>query len=1014
MIRSEPRGAEPYFALFTHSADGVLLTAPDGRILTANPAACRLFGTSADELAHVGWPSLFERTDGSFAPHERAGPWAPGASRDLPEGREVLCRRRDGTTFLAEITATSFRDSLGELRTAMTIRDVSERVRLAQERERYFKFFMLSADAMCIAGVNNTFQHVNGAFVALTGYSADELVARPFLDFVHPADRERTALEMALIPERATLDFENRYVRKDGAIILLSWTAYFDRKDGGTYAVARDVTAARASDAKLQRLHALYETLIHCNSALIHSTSEETLFRAVCQAAVRSGFLRMAWIGLVEAGSDAIRPVAAAGEGLDYLDALHVTARDEPHGRGPTGCAVREGRPFWCQDYFQSTATAPWHDAAKRYGWGSAAALPIVRMGNTIGAFTLYANEVDVFSEDVQRLLMAMADDLHFALDHLARADREARARAALAVAEARWRFALDSGAHGIWEWEPVSNRVFYSSGWKTMLGYDEGEIRDTLAEWETRVHPDDLARTLAKIERHLAGETAGYESEHRVRCKDGSYAWILDRGRVVRRDPTGRPLLVMGTHTDVTARKRGEDALRKSEARLRAIFEEAPLGIAVIDSLDGRFIEANPVFAAISGHSLETLYQTDWMSITHPADVAEDLQLMAHMNAGRTQGFRLKKRYVRADGSDVRIHMTVASIKAGHEDGRPRHLCMIEDITESERALAALEDREQQFRALAEQSLMGVYMSDGVRITYVNPHGAAIFGYSPEAMVALPVVALIAPEDRALVAENMRRRIAGEVESLRYEFRGLRQDGSEVLIGVHGNAAFLAGKRVIVGVLQDVTEKKLAEDQIALYLAQLQAAFMRTVEVAMNLSELRDPYTVGHEKRVADIAVAIGRELGFDADRLEGLRVAGYLHDIGKITIPAEILSKPGRLTPPEFELVKTHARAGYDVLKDVGFPWPVAEVVLQHHERIDGSGYPQALVGDAIRLEARVMAVADVVEAMASHRPYRVGLGLEAALAEIARGQGAIYDPVVAAACLRLFRERGFRLGD
>jgi len=179
-----------------------------------------------------------------------------------------------------------------------------------------------------------------------------------------------------------------------------------------------------------------------------------------------------------------------------------------------------------------------------------------------------------------------------------------------------------------------------------------------------------------------------------------------------------------------------------------------------------------------------------------------------------------------------------------------------------------------------------------------------------------------------------------------------------------------------------------------------------------MNLSEMRDPYTAGHERRVAEIAVAIGAEMGFDAPRREGLRVAGYLHDVGKISIPAELLSKPGKLSAVEFSLIKSHAEQGFEVLKNVEFPWPVAQVALQHHERVDGSGYPRGLKGEEILLEARIMAVADVMEAMSSHRPYRVGLGIPAALAEIERGRGTAYDADAADACLRLFREKQFTI--
>ena len=206
--------------------------------------------------------------------------------------------------------------------------------------------------------------------------------------------------------------------------------------------------------------------------------------------------------------------------------------------------------------------------------------------------------------------------------------------------------------------------------------------------------------------------------------------------------------------------------------------------------------------------------------------------------------------------------------------------------------------------------------------------------------------------------------------------------------------------------------EKRAAE--LLIVNEKLHGALMDTVQAAMALSEMRDPYTVGHERRVAEIAVAIGAELGFDKDRQEGMRVASYLHDVGKIKVPAEILSKPGKLTVNEYNLIKEHPQAGYDVLKRVWFPWPIAEVVLQHHERMDGSGYPQNLKGEKIIIEARILAVADTVEAMSSHRPYRAGLGVEKALAEIEQGRGKIFDTDVVDICLMLFRERGFIIPD
>jgi len=242
------------------------------------------------------------------------------------------------------------------------------------------------------------------------------------------------------------------------------------------------------------------------------------------------------------------------------------------------------------------------------------------------------------------------------------------------------------------------------------------------------------------------------------------------------------------------------------------------------------------------------------------------------------------------------------------------------------------------------------------------------------------------------------------------YKFTAKCKDGSTVEVGVSSASATYKGRAAFIGMMQDITEKLRNEEEIAQYVEQLKTAFMSTVEVVSTLSEMRDPYTTGHEKRVAQLAVAMGAELGMNSSEQEGLRVAASMHDIGKISIPAEILSKPGKLSPIEYSLIQGHAQAGYDVLKGVKFPWPVAEVALQHHERMDGSGYPQGLKGEAILLEARIVAVADVVEAMSSHRPYRAGLGIEKALAEIERGKGTAFDPEVVDACLKVIRKDGF----
>ncbi len=212
-------------------------------------------------------------------------------------------------------------------------------------------------------------------------------------------------------------------------------------------------------------------------------------------------------------------------------------------------------------------------------------------------------------------------------------------------------------------------------------------------------------------------------------------------------------------------------------------------------------------------------------------------------------------------------------------------------------------------------------------------------------------------------------------------------------------------GRRGSVYVFRDVTRRKESEDQLRRALKGVVQAMSVTVE-------MRDPYTAGHQHRVSRLSVAIAREMGLPERQIEGIRMAGDIHDIGKIYVPAEILSKPGKLTDIEFTIIKTHPQVGFDILKNVEFPWPIADIVVQHHERLDGRGYPAGLKGASILPEARIIIVADVVEAMSSHRPYRPAHGIDKALEEISLHRGTVYDAVVVDACLRLFKEKGFSL--
>ena len=337
--------------------------------------------------------------------------------------------------------------------------------------------------------------------------------------------------------------------------------------------------------------------------------------------------------------------------------------------------------------------------------------------------------------------------------------------------------------------------------------------------------------------------------------------------------------------------------------------------------------------------------------------------------------------------------------------------------IIKRKRAEEALKQSEERYRQVADFTYAWEYwLAPDGKYIYVSPACERISGYRVEEFLQDPKLLekITHPDDKRRLAVHIRDVLPGKSGVCELEFRIITRNNEERWIGhecqgVYGRDGAYMGRR---GSNRDITDRKKAEGKLLQTLESLRKAVGTTIQVMVSAVEARDPYTAGHQIRSANLAHAIATEMGLPPDRIDGIRMAGSIHDIGKLSIPAEILSKPTKLTNLEFSLIKEHSRIGYEMLKDVESPWPLAEIVYQHHERMDGSGYPRNLKGDEILMEARIMAVADVVESMASHRPYRPALGLNAALAEIENNKGTLYDTDAVDVCLRLFREKDFQL--
>jgi len=247
--------------------------------------------------------------------------------------------------------------------------------------------------------------------------------------------------------------------------------------------------------------------------------------------------------------------------------------------------------------------------------------------------------------------------------------------------------------------------------------------------------------------------------------------------------------------------------------------------------------------------------------------------------------------------------------------------------------------------------------------------------------------------------------------EITNFQINQLDANGKIIPMEINVTPVRKGGKIIAVeGIMRDITERKRAEEEAKRSTEKLVKAMEDTIQAMAMIVEMRDPYTAGHQRRVTQLACAIAREIGISEDLVTGLRLAGLIHDIGKVRVPAEILTNPDGLSEAEFTMIKMHPVIGYEILKTIDLPWPIAQIVYQHHERMDGSGYPLGIWGDEIIIEARILAVADVVEAIASHRPYRPALGIDVALEEISKKRQKLYDSKVVDVCLKLFREKRF----
>jgi len=790
--------------------------------------------------------------------------------------------------------------------------------------------------------------YVNPRMAEMAGYTPDEALGKPFLDFVSPdskalvADRYRRRLDGENVPDR----YEAGLLRRNGTRIPIEVNSSLieEGEKPAIMAIIRDMTERKRAEEALAESEAKHRSLFENSFDAILLTIPDGRILSANAAACR----------MFGRSEQEICQVGRNGL-LDPTDPRLAVALEE---RARTGKFMGE--------------------------------LTFVRKDGTrfTGELT---STIFLDNEGKPKTSMIIRD-----------VSERKKAEETLKESEERYRHFIQSSHEIMQSVGKDGSILFVNKAWHDILGYSEEDIKNI--KLMDIIHPDSLEHCYRLFGEVISGKSVT-NIEAKFKAKDGHIVYV--EGRAVPRYLGNTVIATHGFFSDITERKKAEETIRQSEEFLNNVIEQTPNAMWISDN-QGTVIRMN--------QALRDLLKVTDQEIVGKYNVLKDRQIakqgLAHLvesvfKEGKTVDFTIdydtgKERQVQLAEKAYRVLNIVMSAITG-KDGKVIHvICQQKDITEQKRAEEALADEAIRRRILIEQSRDGIVILDQDGAVYdSNQRFADMLGYPLEEVRRLHVWDWDSSIPREQIIAMIR---SVDEKGDHFETKHRRKDGCVFDVEISTNGAIFARQKLIFCVCRDITERKRAQEKLLNSMKSAIAAIALT-------TEMRDPYTAGHQQRVAMLACAIADEMELPKDKIEGLRLAGIVHDIGKMHVPAEILAKPGRLSDLEFSLIKVHPQAGHDVLKDVEFPWPIAQTILQHHERLDGSGYPKGLKSEDIILEARILAVSDVVEAMVSHRPYRAAIGVEKALDEIKELRGSLYDADVVDACLRLFKEKGFK---
>jgi PAS domain S-box-containing protein len=435
-----------------------------------------------------------------------------------------------------------------------------------------------------------------------------------------------------------------------------------------------------------------------------------------------------------------------------------------------------------------------------------------------------------------------------------------------------------------------------------------------------------------------------------------------------------------------------------------RTIFDQASEGIFILSPNERKFILVNNRFCEMTGYSKAELLKLNILDTYNESEITLFAARSAELK--RKGNVKVERSIKRKDGTTFYARINLQLLDNGWEKG------VVFNVPLNKKIKERFERTEELFLQITEHIRDVFFLVDlpSGNVLYVSPSYETIWGKSVRSLLAKSTswMTLIHPDDQGFMLELYKKYLKTGLLDVHY--RIIRSDKS--IRWIHARTFPVYDKKHQLyrsaGVAEDVSEHMQAQEERLEHSKRIIRGFHEMIVALSMAVEKRDLYTANHQSTVANLSVLIAKEMKLNQEQLEGLEIAAQIHDIGKIAIPAEILTKPGKLSHPEFELIKIHPQTGYDILKDIHFPWPIADIVLEHHERLDGSGYPRGLKANEIKIESKILAVADTVDALSSNRPYRPALGLNAAIAEISKSRGILFDPDAVDACVKLFHEK------